>query len=95
MTKEFSELICKYSKRVELYLKENKFEQKEAQVYGFWAAYIKYCLNTHYASLTQEVFKQLVRDKILIFENNVYRKRWHHHLYKKERTEKLSKLQWN
>mgnify|MGYP003119149711 CR=1 FL=1 len=94
MTKEFEELVSKYAKRVGLYLNENKFYEKKAQVYGFWAAYIKFCLDTHYATLTSEVFKQLVRDKILIFDNNVYRKRWHHHEYKKERTEQLSKLQW-
>ena len=95
MTKEYTELVCKYAKRVELYLTENSFDKKQAQEYGFWSAYIKYCLDTHYSTLVNEVFKQLVRDKVLIFENNVYRKKWHHYLYKKERTEKLMKLQWN
>ena len=94
MTREYQELISKYSKRVSLYLSENGFEKKHAQPYGFWSAYIKYCLDTHFATLTQEIFKQLVRDKILICDNNVFNKRWHHHLYKKERTEKLRTLQW-
>lgn len=95
MTKEYEQLIAKYSKRVSLYLDENNFQKKQSQPYGFWSAYIKYCLDTHFATLTQEVFKKLVKDKILVCDNNVYNKRWHHHLYKKERTEKLSKLQWN
>lgn len=95
MTKEYSELICKYAKRVGLYLTENRFDKKQAQELGFWTAYIKFCLDTHYATLASEVFKQLCRDKILICENNVYKKRWHHFLYKQERTKKLNILQWN
>ena len=95
MTREYSELLDKYAKRVALYLTENHFEKKQAQVQGFWCSYIKYCLDTHYSVLAHEVFKRLLRKKILICENSIYKKKYHHHLYKKERTEKLSKLQWN
>ena len=71
MTKEYTELVCKYAKRVELYLTENAFDKKQAQEYGFWSAYIKYCLDTHYSTLVNEVFKQLVRAFIVNICNNL------------------------
>ena len=78
MTKEYENLIKKYSKRVELYLNENDFSKTPAQNFKFWVAYIKYCLDSTYPLLNHEVFNKLVKDKILLFENTPYKKLWHH-----------------
>ena len=95
MTKEYEKLICKYTKRVERYLNENDFSKTPPQNFQFWIAYIKYALDSNYTLLNHEIFNKLIKDKILLCENTPYRKLYHHSDYKKERTELLSKLQWN
>tara|TARA_E500000318_G_scaffold79453_1_gene74405 strand:+ start:873 stop:1160 length:288 start_codon:yes stop_codon:yes gene_type:complete len=95
MTKEYEKLISKYSKRVERYLNENDFSNTPPQKFQFWIAYIKYCLDSSYTLLNHEVFNKLLSDKILILENSPYQKLYRHFEYKKEKYDKLERLQWN
>ena len=95
MTVAFQLLLQKYANRIELFLKENDFKEKAEQDHSFWVGYIKFCINTNYNSLCNEIFKLLLRNKILICNNSVYRKKYYYKEFNIEKTKKLQSLQWD
>ena len=95
MTKEFSELLDKYCNRIELYLKENKFEKKQDQLPVFWISYIKFVLDTPYKCIPNEVLKLLKRRKILVSNRDIFKEKFHYFLYNQEKDKVLEALHWN
>jgi len=93
MTKEYEDLLKVYCNRVELYFKENKFAKHGLQDFIFWKNYIKYCIDTQYNSLATEVLHILIRKKIILCNNNIYKKLYYHKNYK--HAIRLQELQWN